>query len=96
MGMQSDVKAKNLTATGAAGVGGCRVKGIYFVNGGSAGSVSFKNGGSGGVEQIKIDAPANTTGTGSTYLPLPDQGVWFSADPYVTLTQVTSVTFYYG
>lgn len=96
MAMQTDVKAKNMTSTGASGVGGTRIKGIYFVNGTTAGSVSFKDGGVGGTERIKIDAPANTAGTGTTYLPLPDQGVLFRADPYVTITTVTSVTFFYG
>lgn len=96
MGMQTDVKAKNLTATGASGVGATRVRGVYFVNGGTAGAVSFKDGGSGGVEKIKIDAPANTAGTGTTYLPIPGEGVWFNADPYLTITNVTSVTFFYG
>lgn len=96
MGMQTDVKAKTLTATGASSVGATRVRGIYFVNGATAGSVSFKDGGSGGTERIKIDAPANTTGNGTTYLPLPGEGVWFRDDPYITLTTVTSVTFFYG
>lgn len=96
MAMQTDIKAKNLTASGAAGIGATRVKGIYFVNGATAGSVSFKEGSSGGTERIKIDAPANTTGNGTTYLPLPGEGVLFRADPYVTITTVTSVTFFYG
>lgn len=96
MAMQTDIKAKNMTASGVAGIGATRVKGIYFVNGATAGSVSFKDGGSGGVERIKIDAPANTTGNGTTYLPLPGEGVLFRADPYVTITTVTSVTFFYG
>lgn len=96
MAMQTDILAKNMTATGASGVGGTRIKGIYFVNGATAGSVSFKDGGVGGTERIKIDAPANTAGTGTTYLPLPGEGVLFRADPYVTITTVTSVTFFYG
>ena len=96
MAMQTDIKAVNMTASGAAGVGATRVKGIYFVNGATAGSVSFKEGGSSGTERIKIDAPANTTGNGTTYLPLPGEGVLFRADPYVTITTVTSVTFFYG
>ena len=96
MAMQTDIKAANMVASGAAGVGTTRVKGIYFVNGATAGSVTFKDGGSGGTERIKIDAPANTTGNGTTYLPLPGEGVLFRADPYVIITTVTSVTFFYG
>jgi hypothetical protein len=98
MGFQFDVKAKNMTATGASGIGvpRARVKSIYMVNGATAGSVSFKSGGAGGTELIKIDTPANTTGTGSMMILIPGDGVVFLADPYLTLTNVTSVTFFYG
>lgn len=88
MAVQTDVKAKNMTATGAAGVGRCRIKAIYFV--GTTGSVSIKNGGSGATELIKLDAGS------ANYLLLPGEGVQFTADPYVTLTTVTSITFFYG
>ena len=62
MGFQFDVKSKNMTATGASGIGTprARVKAVYLVNGSTAGSVSFKDGGSGGTELIKLDTPANT------------------------------------
>lgn len=96
MAMQTDVKAKNLTTSGAASVGPTRIRGVYFVNASQAGSVSIKEGGSSGTELVKIDAPANTSGTGATYVLFPGNGVWFKADPYVTLTQVGSVTFFYG
>lgn len=93
MTMQTDVKAKNLTATAAASVGPCRVKSVYFVSPAGGGSVSFKNGGSSGTELIKLDAPAAALGT---HVLLPGEGVWFTQDPYVTITTVTSVTFFYG
>jgi len=98
MAMQYDVKAKNMTSTGASGIGvpRARVKSIYIVNGTSTGSVTFKDGGSGGTELIKIDTPANTTGTGSMMILIPGDGVVFLADPYLALTAVTSVTFFYG
>jgi len=97
--MQTDVKAKNLTSTGASGIGvpRARVKAIYAVGGATAGSVSFKDGGSSGTEAIKIDVPAVSAGGNSTIMVLiPGEGVLFAADPYVTLTVVTSVTFFYG
>jgi hypothetical protein len=98
MGFQYDVKSKNMTATGASGIGTprARVKAVYMVNGALAGSVSFKDGGSGGTELIKFDTPANTTGTGSMMILIPNDGVLFQADPYLTFTNVTSVTFFYG
>jgi len=96
-GIQFDVKSKNMTATGASGIGvpRARVKAIYILNASTLGSVSFRNGGSGAAELIKIDTPASTTG-GSTVILVPGNGVVFSADPYLTLTTVTSVTFFYG
>lgn len=90
MAMQTDVKAKNMTATGASGVGSTRIRTVYFV--GAAGSVSIKNG-SGGTELIKLDSGA---GGVNTTVYFPGEGVLFSTDPYVTLTGVTSVTFFYG
>lgn len=98
MGFQYDVKSKNMTSTGASGVGTprARVKAVYMVNGTLAGSVSFKDGDSGGTELIKLDTPANTTGTGCMMVLIPNDGVLFQADPYLTLTNVTSVTFFYG
>ena len=98
MGFQYDVKAKTMTSTGATGIGQprARIKAVYFVNGGSAGSVSFKEGGTSGAELLKFDTPANTTGTGCMYALIPNDGVLFEADPYLTLTNVTSVTFIYG
>ncbi len=96
MSMQTDVKAKNLTSTAASAIGvpRARVRAVYWVSGAGAGSISFKNGGAGATELIKIDTPASATHTG--YLLFPGEGVLFSADPYVTITNATSVTFFYG
>lgn len=95
---QYDVKAKTMTATAASGIGvpRARIKGVYFVPTATAGSVSFKDGGSGGTEKLKFDSPSSNAGTGSLYIVCPADGVLFEADPYVTLTNVTSVTFFYG
>ena len=95
---QFDVKAKTVTSTGAAGIGTprARIKAVYFVPGGSAGSVSFKDGGSGATELINLATPASTAGTGCMSVLIPGDGVRFEADPYITLTNVTSVTFFYG
>ena len=95
MAMQTDVKSKNVTATGASGVGGrVRLKAVYFVPGGTAGSISFRDGGATGTELLKIDAVASAT-QAQTVL-IPGEGILFSSDPYVTLSVVTSVTFFYG
>lgn len=98
MGFQFDVKAKTMTSTGASGIGTprARIKAIYYVPNGTAGSISFKDGGTGGTELINLATPANTLGTGAMYVLIPGDGVRFEADPYLTLTNVTSVTFFYG
>jgi hypothetical protein len=97
MGFQYDVKAKTQTSTGATNIGTprARIKAVYALLGSSTGSVSFKDGGSSGAELLKFDTPANTV-TSFLYALLPSDGVRFEADPYLTLTNVTSVTFIYG
>ena len=97
MGFQYDVKAKTMTSTGATGIGQprARIKAVYFVCESSAGSVSFKDGGALGTELLKFDTPVSSA-TGYLYALIPNDGVRFEADPYITLTNVTSVTFFYG
>lgn len=94
---QYDVKAKTVTATGASGVGlpRARIKGVYALLGSLAGSVSFKDGSASGTELLKFDTPVSSA-TGNMYVIIPGDGVRFEADPYITLTNVTSVTFFYG
>ena len=90
---QTDVKTKNLTATGASSVGRCRIKSVYIVSAGTAGSVSLKDGGSTGTELIKLDTPALVTAYNVMF---PGEGVLFQGDPYLTLTTATSITFAYA
>lgn len=94
--MQTDVKSKYMNATGASSVGlpRARIKAVYCMPTGTAGTVSFKSGGSGGAELIKIDTPASATQPFTVLIP--GQGVLFEEDPYITLTNVTSITFFYG
>jgi hypothetical protein len=94
---QFDVRSKTMTTTGATGIGlpRARIKSIYYVAG-TAGSISFKDGGTGGEEKILLATPASTAGNGSTYVLIPGDGVVFNADPYLTITGPTSVTFFYG
>lgn len=94
--MQTDVKSKYMNATGASSVGlpRARIKAVYYMPTGTAGSVSFRNGGASGTELLKLDTPASAVVP--TTIWIPGEGVLFDADPYVTLTNVTSVTFFYG
>lgn len=84
--------AKNITASGQLGnEGRTRVCAISFAPVAAAGSISFKDGGSGGTERLKIDVGSGST----TYMNFPQDGVLFLADPYITLTTVTSLTIFY-
>lgn len=90
---QTDVSAATLTGTGTLVSSRQRVKGVYMVAGASAGSVVFRDGGSGGSIRLEFNTPA---GVDDIYVPIPDQGVLFTTDVYVALTNVTSVTVFYA
>lgn len=91
MGMQTDVKAKSLDASGAIFAGRARVKGIIITPGSSAGSVVLKDGGSSGTTILTITTVAN----GETFNALiPGEGVLFATNVYATLTNTTTTVFY--
>lgn len=90
---QTDVSAATATATGTIVNQPARVKSIYFVSSATAGTLSFRNGGAGGTELIRIDTPA---GIGDVTVYIPDNGVRFTANVHVTMTNTTSVTIFYG
>ena len=101
MGMQTDVLASQpATADGQlvdqAGnnIGRARVKAILIVPSASAGSVVFKDGGSGGNTKMTINTLASSTN--SDYIILPGEGVLFSTNIYVDITNVASVMVWYG
>jgi hypothetical protein len=96
MTMQTDVKAKKVTATGAATIGlpRIRIKGIYYVSGATAGSVAINDGSAAGPLALSIDTPALATWTDT--IMFPGEGILCQGDPYVTLTNAVSVTLFYG
>jgi hypothetical protein len=71
-----------------------RVKALLIVPTASAGSVVFKDGGASGSTKMTVNTLASSTNT--DYLILPGEGVLFSTDIYVDLTNVTSVMVWYG
>ena len=76
-------------------IGRCRVKGIYIVPSGTAGSVVFKDGStSGGTTKMTINTVASATQP--TYLLLPGEGVVFNSGIYVDVTSIGSVMVFYG
>jgi hypothetical protein len=90
--MQTDVKAKSLSASGSVYGDRTRVKGLVITPGASAGSVILKDGGSGGTTIMTIDTVAQ--GEAFNVL-IPGEGVLFSTNVYATLSNAT-VTVFYG
>jgi hypothetical protein len=92
MGMQTDVKAKSLAASGDVFAGRTRVRGMVIEPGASAGSVELKDGGSSGTSIMTI----NTLAGGETFnVFIPAEGVLFTTSVYATLTNA-KVTVFYG
>jgi hypothetical protein len=101
MGMQTDVQASvpitvdgQFTDQAANNLGRTRVKSIYIVPSGTAGSVVFKDGGSGGSTVMTINTVASATQP--TYMLMPGQGVLFQTNVYADVTDIGSVTIFYG
>jgi hypothetical protein len=100
--MQYDVLAtKPLTATGAFkdqndnDIQRARIKTIYAVNGGTAGSVVIREGGASGKILATINTAASTT-AGYTIIPMPGEGILCDSDLHGTVTNTTSMTLIYG
>lgn len=101
MAMQTDVKASvALTSTGnfkdqnTNNLGRVRVKAIYLIPTGTAGSVTLKDGGSGGTTVVVINTVASATQP--TQLLIPGQGLLFETDVHGTVSNVASVVLFYG
>ena len=91
MGMQTDIKAVSLAASGTAFNQRTRIRGALIEPGASAGSVVFKDGGSGGTTIMTI----NTTANGETFsMVIPANGIVFQTDAYVALTNAKITVFY--
>jgi hypothetical protein len=99
--MQTDVYASAVRTTDGqladfAGndLGRVRVRAVYIVPGASAGSVVFKDGGTGGAARLTLNTVASATQP--TYMLLPGEGMLFSNDVYVDVTNIGSVMVYYA
>ena len=94
----NDLTAKPITSTGfvtgsSSNAQPARVKTIYYVASGTAGSIVLKDGGSSGTTLMTIATPASATATEVVYIP--EGGVRFRTDVHATLTNVTSVTVFH-
>ena len=101
MAMQTDVLASvPITADGQftnqtpANLGRTRVKAVYIVPSGTAGSVVFKDGGASGTTVLTLNTVASATQP--TYLLFPGEGVLFSTNVHGTVSNVGSITIFYG
>ena len=81
-------------ATGSADITRCRVKAVYIVPAATAGSVVFRDGGSGGTIIMTLNSVASATQP--TYLLFPGEGVLFSTNVYADVTNIGTVTIFYG
>ena len=96
MTMQFDVKSTHLNASGTVFAQPARIKGFSIcATASSAGTLLLKDGGSGGTTAIEIDIPSNTN-PNSFYVLVPGEGVRCYTSIYATLTNIASVTVFYG
>ena len=94
--MQGDVKSSHVNASGSVYASRTRVKGFSICATASvAGTLLLRDGGSGGTVLIEIDIPSNSN-PNSFYVAIPQEGVLFSTNVYATLTNIASVTVFYG
>ena len=92
--METDVSAVQVTATGSAISFPTRVRGLWVAgNGTGASSVIFQDG-NGGTTRLSLQAASTPV---PAYMAMPHSGVKFSNSVYVsTLTNITSLTIFYG
>ena len=96
MTMQYDVKSTHLNASGTISNQPARIKGFSIcATASSAGTLLLKDGGSSGTTRVEIDIPSNSN-PNSFYVLVPGEGVRCYTDIYATLTNVASVTVFYG
>lgn len=91
--MQTDVKSATRTGDGTLVNQPTRIKGILLTTTTTAGSVVLKDGGATGTSLITLNTPAVAEMFNAL---LPAEGVRFTTDVYVDLTDVASVTVFYG
>ena len=94
MGMQTDVKASHIEATGTVVSGRTRIKGYQCLSGGTAGDIIFRDGGASGTIRLQFNVPANTNNPFANLIP--GEGILFNTDVHVTLPTAAKVTVFYG
>jgi len=90
--MSCPVNAVTLTATGTANGGRARLKGINYIGTAVVGSIVVRDGGASGTTVLDLATPGVVN---SFDIMIPTDGILCETDIHVTLTQVTSATFFY-
>jgi len=94
MGMQTDVQASHVEATGTMVSGRVRVKGYQCLSGGTAGDIILRDGGASGTIRLQFNIPANTNNPFANLIP--GEGILFATDVHVTLPTAAKITVFYG
>ena len=90
--MAASISAKTVTSTGTLQGGRTRLKSFYVKTAGSGSpAVVFKNGSS-GATQLSMVFHQND----DNQITIPDHGMIFSAECHVTLTNIDSITGFFG
>jgi len=93
MTMQTDVLSATRTSDGTLVAGPARIKGILLTTTTTAGSVVLKDGGASGTARVTLNTPAVAEMFNAL---LPGEGIRFNTSVYVDVTDVSSVTVFYG
>ena len=91
--MQTDVKSAVASADSVMVSGRNRLKGAVLTTTATAGSVVFKDGGASGTTLLTLNTPAVAA---FHDIIIPGEGILFGTDIYVDVTNVSSVTIFYG
>jgi hypothetical protein len=94
-----DVKATNLTGSGAIFAGPARVLAIYYVADTTAGSIVIRDGGASGTIVATFQTPLGANSAGNewaTQIDIPGNGLLCRTSAYATLTGIDKVTVFYG
>ena len=93
----SDITATTVTADGTAVNHPARVKSIYYIRTSNAGSLVLKDGGASGTTLLTLTVPSyRGREDESNTLNIPSDGIKFSTDVYVDVTNVSSVTLFHA
>ena len=95
MGMQTDVKSTYRTSDGTIFGGPARIKGILISPAATAGGLVLKDGGTGGDVVFQSTWPASTEPSPFNIV-VPGQGIRCETDIFADVTDLTSITVFYG